>query len=390
MATNTLTNIMPKILARGLKVLREQCMMPSLVNTDYATEAAMKGDTIDVPIPSAVSAVAVVPDVYGITPDNAVPTKVQIPLDQWYQNTPVHLTDKQMVEIDKSEHFLPGQLEEAVKGIANQVNQSIWTEYYEVYGAVGAAGTVPFTSTSKLTEATAARALLNAQLCPKDTRRAVIDFDAEEGFLNLAEVSDTSQVAGEKGAKFEGEMGRKLGFDWFTDNHVPSHTAGVPGGTPVINDAGAAIAIGDTSVPIDGVTGTTGTYLKGDIVTFAGHTQQYSVQANALANGSGEIDITVSPPLLAAPADGAAVTLVATHVVNMAFHRDAFALAVRPLQQSAADLELGSKIMSMQDPVSGLPLRLEVSRQHKQVIWEFDILWGVRCVRPELAVRILG
>lgn len=46
--------------------------------------------------------------------------------------------------------------------------------------------------------------------------------------------------------------------------------------------------------------------------------------------------------------------------------------------------------MSMQDPQTGIVLRLEVSRQHKQIVWEFDILYGARLVRPELAVRILG
>lgn len=387
---NTLTNIMPKILARGLKVLREQCILPRIVNTDYAAEAKQKGDTIDVPIPSEVAVIDVTPGPTPPTPGDATPTKVQITLDNWKQNDPIHLTDKEMVEIDKNAHYLPGQLEEAVKGLANAVNQSIWTEYYTVYGAVGTPGTVPFNSTDKLTNATAARRKLHEQLCPRDSRRAVLDFEAEEGFLNLAEVSDTSQVAGERGPKFEGEMGRKIGFDWYTDDHVPTHTAGTPGGTPLVDDPGSALELGDKQVTIDGLTATTGDYHKGDIITFAGHTQQYAIQADATADGTGEVTVTIEPGLVAVPADGEAVTLVASHVVNMAFHRDAFALAVRPLQQSTADLQLGSKIMTMQDPKTGLPLRLEVSRQHKQVVWEFDILWGTRCVRPAKAVRIMG
>jgi len=50
----------------------------------------------------------------------------------------------------------------------------------------------------------------------------------------------------------------------------------------------------------------------------------------------------------------------------------------------------GSNIVSMTDPVSGLSMRLEVSRQYKQVVYELDALWGVKLIRPELACRIAG
>ncbi|MGC6453389.1 MAG: hypothetical protein ACON31_05735 [Candidatus Puniceispirillaceae bacterium] len=76
--------------------------------------------------------------------------------------------------------------------------------------------------------------------------------------------------------------------------------------------------------------------------------------------------------------------------VGVAMHRDAVALAMRPL--SAAGLEGGAngQTMSVSDPETGLSLRLEVTRQYKQTMWEFDILWGVKLVRPELVVAIHG
>jgi hypothetical protein len=42
------------------------------------------------------------------------------------------------------------------------------------------------------------------------------------------------------------------------------------------------------------------------------------------------------------------------------------------------------------DEVSGLSLRLEVSRQYRQVQWSFDALYGAAVIRPQLGVWIAG
>ncbi|MFT6557716.1 MAG: hypothetical protein ACJAYR_001580, partial [Sneathiella sp.] len=54
--SNDVSAVMPKILARGLMSLREQAIMPRLVNGNYSSYAAEKGDTIDVPIPADLTA----------------------------------------------------------------------------------------------------------------------------------------------------------------------------------------------------------------------------------------------------------------------------------------------------------------------------------------------
>jgi hypothetical protein len=378
---NTLTNIMPKILARGLMALREQAIFPRLVNGDYSSEAAKKGTTIDVPIPSAVVATDVTPSNTPPAPDSSSPSVVQIPLNNW-KKANFFLTDKEQAEIDRNAHFLPLQAGEAIRAIANKVNESVGAEYKGVFGYVGTAGTTPFATT--VNAATDARKMLNQQLCPRDNRRAVVNYDAEANMLALAQFSDAEKV-GSSQVKIEGEIGRKYGIDWNTDDAVPTHTSTpLTAGAATVNGAHAA---GVKTVSIAKAT-TASPLVVGDILTFAGDSQTYTVTA-AVTLAVGNTNVSFEPGLKLAKAGGEAVALKASHVANLVFHRDAFAFANRPLADSDMGLG-GTKILSMQDPVTGISLRLEVSRQHKQTVWEFDLLWGVKLVRPEYATRLAG
>jgi hypothetical protein len=74
-------------------------------------------------------------------------------------------------------------------------------------------------------------------------------------------------------------------------------------------------------------------------------------------------------------------------VVNLGFHRDALAFANRPLGAATAT---NPRMLSMTDPVTGITLRLELTRQYKQDRWELDLLWGSKLVRAALAARLAG
>ena len=47
-------------------------------------------------------------------------------------------------------------------------------------------------------------------------------------------------------------------------------------------------------------------------------------------------------------------------------------------------------MLSAVDPISGIALRLEVSRQYKQTTFSYDVLGGGALVRPALACKIAG
>ncbi len=378
MSANDLTNILPKILARSLSVLRERCMMPQLVNLDYSDEAAEKGDTIDVPVSTAVATRDVAPAEVPPAVVGATPTKVQISLNNWRQSDPFALTDNDLLKVDKDSAFLPMQVGEAVRGLANYINSTVHAEYKGIYGFTGTAGATPFASA--VTDATNARKILNQQLCPLNNRRAVINFDCEANMLALSAFSSLQEI-GESGPRIEGQIGRKYGIDWYADDAVVTHTAG-SGSAYVTN---GTQALGATSIVLQ--TGS-GTVLVGDIVTFAGHSQTYVVTTGIAAPGT----IVINPPLKVAVTTGVLMTSKASHVVNIAMHREAFALAMRPVLDSTAGLPMGGTmdVATFTDPISGLSLRLERKREHKQTAWEFDALWGTKLVRPALATRIAG
>jgi hypothetical protein len=370
---NNLEVAIPKILAMGMMALRENTIMPRLVNTDYQGQAAQKGSTVDVVIPSAVPANPVSPGMTTPAGTAVEPTKVPIPLNNWYE-AGFEMTDRDLAEVEAG--ILPMQISEAVKSLANEVDRSILALYKKVYGVAGVAGTTPFATSTA--EAQEARLVLNRQLCPVQDRRMVLDVEADANATGLPAFQSADR-AGDTSTIREGVIGRKLGFDWYMSQNVLTHTKGNATGLQV-NDA--AHVAGSKTVAVD--TGT-GIPAVGDVFTVAGHTQTYVVTGST--GSPNATSIQFEPAAKVSFPDDAAITFINNHVANLAFNRFAFALASRPL----LDVDpLGNRIMSMSDPVSMLTMRLEISRLYKQTRWSFDILWGVGCPRPELAVRVLG
>lgn len=390
---NTLTELIPRIIARGLMVLREKAIMARIVNTDWSDEVASPGDTIDVPISSEVTASDVVPGPVYPTPQSVIIDKVPIALSVW-KKAEFHLTDKEINEIAARDNYLPLQSLQAVRSLASVINTTVFSKYKRVFGYTGTAGTTPFAIGSgnfaaPPTDATNLRKILEQQLVPPDMRRAVLDPNAEANALSLPAFAD-AEKAGSAQVKIQGEMGMKFGMDWFSDTQVPTHTAGTIT-TGLIAKAATAQALGDKTI-VCTTAATTGAcaLLEGDIITFAGDSQTYVLTANATqAAASTDVTLNIYPALKKALVGSEAVTVKASHVVNLGFHRDAFALAIRPVMENR-ELDFVTNSQSITDPVTGLSLTLEVYRQYHQVTWEYSVLFGTNCVQPELAARLAG
>jgi len=382
---NVLTEVTPKLLAAGLLALREAAFLPRLVNRAYEAQAGLRGSTIDVPIPSAVAGGDVSPSAAPVQGADSGPTSVPIRLDRWkYAN--FYMTDKERLEI--MDGVLPMQASEAIKYLANLINNDIFALYKDVYGYHGTAGTTPFGTNVETESSTGIRKVLNKQLAPMDPRHCVLDPDAEQNALNLRAFQDQSW-RGDGSGIIEGQIGRKFGLNWYMHQLAPTHVAGTIT-TGLIAKASTAQAVGDKTIVCTTAASTGAANLKvGDIVTFAGQTQTYVLTEVAVqAVAATDVTLSIEPGLRVALAGSEAVAVKATHVVNLAFHRDAFAFASRPF--APVEAGLGSIVQSAVDPESGLTLRLEVTRQNKQTLWTYDILYGCATVRAALAARLVG
>lgn len=346
--------------------------------------AAQRGDSINIPIPSAIAVQDVTPAATPPSTADIAPTSVVVVLNRW-KEAPFYLTDKDMM--DAMEGTMPMQASEAIKAVCQVMDTDTIAAFNGVYGFVGTAGTTPFSTpvspniVPDTAVYTSGRAVLNRQLAPMGDRRVVLDPDAEGAALNLRAFQDTSWAGNTQGIIL-GQIGTKMGADWFMDQNIVVRPTGtLTNGSIHAAKVNGTVAAGATTMNIN-ETSLTGTILTGEIFSVAGVSGTFVVtNATTLTAAANAITgVTFAP---AAPTGGFATTAVVTfkgpvggagYVRNLIFHRDAAAFASRPL----ADLQLAdSLVQAIGDPLTGVNLRLEISREHKRTRFSYDVLYGV-------------
>ena len=378
---NTISAILPVILAQGASALRQNALMAQLINRDLQTIAQRKGNVVNVPIPSAIAARAVTPAVAFAANVDSSPTSFPVTLDQWYE-APIQLSDSDEANIDPM-LFITMQATEAIKSLGNNVDSYILGKHTGFFAYCGTMGTTPFNGS--LTVAASAKKLLSINLAPINDRRFVIDPSAEANLLVNQEVLQT-QMRGDTGGIIAGTIGTKLGFDFYMNQNVTTFTPGTGWVTGFALSTVSAAA-GDTTLNLINASAS-GTILVGDLFSIGGGSSQYAVTKTATSSATVAVLISFYPPLRAAASVAVAITVVATaYTVNLAFHRDAWAFASRPL---SGVFQSGNVFQAPTDPISGIALRLELSRQYKQETLSYDVLYGANVIRPQLGCKVFG
>jgi hypothetical protein len=379
---NVLTNLAADIYKAADVVGRELVgfIPASTINAD-GSERVAKGDTVRASFTRAASAV-------DVSEAMTIPEGT----DQTVDNKTLSISKSRAVQIpytgEDVRHLNNGigfdtvygdQIVQAMRTLCNEIEADLATEAYTNSSrAFGTAGTTPFGS--NFSEVAEIRQILVDNGMPQNDGQVslVLNTLAGTNLRQLAQLQKANEAGGTDLLR-QGILLDLQGLGIRESAAVRSHTKGT-GASYLLNDASAAI--GDTSIAVDGGTGT---ILAGDVVTFNGDTNKYVVNT-ALSGGSLVIGQT---GLRTAVADDAALTVGNSYSANVAFHRRALELAVRapavPEGGDAAD-----DAMLIQDPHSGLVFEIRVYKGYRKTMIEVAAAWGVKAWKSDFIATLLG
>jgi hypothetical protein len=365
----------------------------------FANKGGKIGDTLQLRVPVKFTATKAV----VLSEQDVTETSVPLTLD-----TQAHVgfsfgSKDLTLTIDK---FGERYLDSASLALANVVDvDGLTLAYQSTSNAVGTPGTVP----SALKTYNQAGAKLDDNGAPLDDQRHMVvnptmQVEIVDALKALFQSSPQIKRQYEKG-----RMGMAAGFNWILDQNVRTHTVGPLGGTPLVNGASQTGA----SLVTDGWTASAANRLKkGDIFTIAAvyavnpvsgdtlsHLQQFVVTADVASDGSGNATIPISPSITAtgayktvsaSPADNAAITVLGAASTNtpqgLAYHRDAFALAMAPLEMPQG-VHMAAR---SQDKETGMSIRCvgQYDITNDKFIYRCDILYGWAARRVQFACRV--
>ena len=269
------------------------------------------------------------------------------------------------------------QIAQAMRSITNAIEaELLGTIYKGSSRAHGTAGTTPFGS--GFNEMAEIRKILIDNGMPADNQATlVINSAAGVKLRNLAQLQKANEAGGTDLLR-RGTLLDLQGIMIKESAGVSAHTKG----TGTSYQLSVARAVGATSIAVD--TGS-GTLLAGDIVTFAGTSDKY-VANSALAGGSFTIG---NPGLLYVEADNDAVTIGNNYTANVAFHRAAVELVVRPPEQPFGG-DAAVDRMTVQDPMSGLVYEIAMYKGYGKAMIDITTFYGAKVWKPDFVATLLG
>lgn len=384
MTTNTLTNLVPDLYAALDVVSRELVGLIPAVTIDARVNRSAVNENVRVPVVPANTAGG------DITPAMSIPAEA----DQTIGYTTVNITKSRAFpfswngEEQRGLNNGPGyanirvnQIAQAMRAAVNEIEADLAALHTTFSRAAGTAGTTPFaTNTAGLT---AARKILVDNGASMSDASIVLDTAAGANLRTLYNINSARVSDGPIGE--QGIIHRMSDLSIRESGQILTSTAGTAASATTDN---AGYAIGATTLTL--ASAGTGTLVAGDVVTFAGDTNQYVITSgDADVSNGGTITIAAPGLRKAMSAATKAITVVAAAARNMAFARSAIVLATRmPERPEEGDLALD--VMTITDPRSGLSFEVAIYGGYRKVRYELAVAWGVKNIKPEHTALLLG
>lgn len=275
---------------------------------------------------------------------------------------------------------------QAMRKMRNAIEAAIGAAAYKgASRAVGTAGTTPFAS--NFNTINELRQILEDNGTPMNDGdlSLVISTLAGTNLRNLSVLTKANE-AGTDATLRRGELLNISGLSIRSSAGIASHTKGA-GASYVINNGN--IAVGSTTISIDGGTVNTTGFKSGDIVTITDEPTggKYVVKTGLTAT-AGDIVLNY-PGLRGAIVDGKAVTIGNSYTANVGFHKTAIELAMRPPAQPPGG-DSGEEISVMVDEKTGFSFSARLYKGYGMNQIKLMAFYGVKVWKPEFVATLLG
>ena len=379
---NTLGNYNPIFYAQeALIQLESELGMAARVHRGYETERRSygRGEFINVRGPGSFSV--------GDAPSSAqdiVTRSEQIQLNNW-KEVRFTVTDKEKAYT--GEQLIDQHIRPAAVALATYIDEDL-TDLYKY-----CPWSFDMPATAGVQYITTPRRIMKDNKAPTGDRanmHMLLDPTAEENLLTIPAFhsADVTGPGGNTSALTSGELTRKFGVELFASQSVKKHTKGTASAATLAVNNASGYAVGDTTVNLD-ASSVTGTLVPGDVITFANHSQKYSVTNTVTAGSNAFAGVGIFPALQMAVANDAAVAVdLDDHTANLMFHRNFAAFVMAPLPDPGSTVE--SAVIT--DPNSGLSLRVIMYHDGAQSssVVVMDCLYGMKALDANLACRLRG
>ena len=405
--------ITPTIIAQeALMQLENNCVMAKLVYRDYEDEFTKVGSSVSIRRPVQFTTT----DGATLAKQDVTEGKFTLSVDKQKHVGWAFRSDDLTLTI---ENYSERYIKPAVIQLANKIDADLCALYKDCWnwvGTLGATNTInSFADFSKAPER------LDNGAVPQDDRSMVMSPSDYWAFLGSQTTLFVDSIVNP--AFRNGKMGNVGSVNTNMSQNVQTHTTGSRDNTTPLADAAAGNGVLSTTYATSKDTGTmilstdgwanAKTIQIGDIFTISAvfsvnpvskatlsFLQQFvvTVAVASTANGTDQ-EVTISPPIISSGAyqtvsavavDAGTITNLGTastnYVQNMCFHKNAFALVMRPLIMPDG---VAFKSKQSKDGFSIRVLKDYDIINDEEVI-RLDVLYGVKTIDARLATRVSG